>query len=282
MGRKILAISLLLVMVLSFTACGEELPTAQEIVDGAVRALDDVTSYQFEMTTTMDVSGESEGEAFEGATATDQSGTLDLANRQMHTFTTMNTVGTGTYGMDRTQETYIIDDMVYTMTVDTPDSEPSWMKSEMPAELWEQMNQIKPQIEILGTSAVEIVGSEQLDGVDCYVLESTPDTEQLWQLFMQQMGTASDMAPDITMRVLDEMCENYSAKQWIAKDSYFLMKVEVEISMELTPEIMGSPEEEGEAAVAIRIIMLVYDYNQPVSIELPPEAEEAIEVPIYF
>jgi len=43
---------------------------------------------------------------------------------------------------------------------------------------------------------------------------------------------------------------------------------------------MGFPGEEGVMTMDIVIDLLVYDYNQPVSIELPPEAEEAIEVPM--
>jgi len=43
---------------------------------------------------------------------------------------------------------------------------------------------------------------------------------------------------------------------------------------------MGLPGEEGMLAMDIAIAFLAYNYNQPVSIVLPPEAEEAIEVPI--
>ena len=276
MGRKILAISLLLVMVLSFTACGEELPTAQEIVDGAVQALDDIISYQLEMTSTMNASGESEGETFEGSTTTSQNITFDLANRKMHMVQTMNSIMTGADSIDTTTETYIVDNMVY-VTSDSPYGDIIWTKSEIPSGFWEQMNQIKFQIDILGASQVEVISTEKVGGVDCYALQLTPDAEQLWQFFIQQMGTSGDMSTETSQELLRELAHNYSAKQWIAKDTYFLMKAEVEMSIELTPEIMGSPEAEGEATVDTTTIMLVYDYNQPISIELPPEAAETTE-----
>jgi len=41
---------------------------------------------------------------------------------------------------------------------------------------------------------------------------------------------------------------------------------------------MGFPEEEGVLRMDIAMSLLAYNYNQPVSIVLPPEAEEAIEV----
>ena len=52
------------------------------------------------------------------------------------------------------------------------------------------------------------------------------------------------------------------------------------MTVELTPEALGSPEEEGRITMDIVMILLTNDYNQPVSIVLPPEAEEAIEVPM--
>jgi hypothetical protein len=37
---------------------------------------------------------------------------------------------------------------------------------------------------------------------------------------------------------------------------------------------------EGSVPAGISMVLLFYNYNQPVSIVLPPEAEEAIEVPM--
>jgi outer membrane lipoprotein-sorting protein len=279
MSRKILAIFLVLVMALTFVACdgGEELPTAQEIVDNTTQALDNIRTYQFEMTMNMDVSGESAGEAFEGTVASDYDGALDLESRKMKIAVTMNVAMTGEDTTDMATETYFVDDMMYMMT-EPSDTGTTWMKTAIPAGYWEQMNQVESQIEILGTAQVEVAGSEKVGGVDCYVLEVTLDLDQLWQLFTQQMGMLSDIMPDISPEILNEMFQDYSAKQWISKDAYFIMKVEVEMTMEVTPELMGSPGEEGEAAMDIFMTLLAYDYNQPVSIELPPGAEDAIEM----
>jgi len=87
--------------------------------------------------------------------------------------------------------------------------------------------------------------------------------------------------PDIGEEFLREAFKNFSVKQWGAKDTYFLTKVEMYMAIELTPEALGFPEEEGLMTMDIKMDLLAYNYNQPVSIELPPEAEEALEVPIY-
>ncbi len=277
MVKKIMAISLALVMVFSFTACeGEELASAQEIVDGATEAVGDMRTCRFDMDMTMNMTGEAEGEAVDANADMNSSGTLDIENNQMRMDMTMNMAMTGEDEIEMGIEMYLVDNMIY-MMMDIPAMGPMWMKSEMPTGYWEQMNQIEPQIELLEAAEVKVTGSETVGGIDCYVVEITPDMEQLWQIAMQQTELAEGI-PDIDEEFLDEVFRSYSVKQWIAKDTYFLAKAEIELDMELTPEAMGYPEEEGEMTLEVSIILVAYDYNQPVSIELPPEAEEAIDM----
>jgi hypothetical protein len=88
------------------------------------------------------------------------------------------------------------------------------------------------------------------------------------------------MLPPVPEELLHEMFRSFSVKQWIAKDTYFLMKAEIDIAIETTPELMDYLGEEGETSIDITIIFVAYNYNQPVIIVLPPEAEEAIEMPV--
>ena len=49
---------------------------------------------------------------------------------------------------------------------------------------------------------------------------------------------------------------------------------------EMSPEDVGATEEDfGKMTMDMNIEMKLYDYNQAVSIELPPEALEAPEMP---
>ncbi len=151
------------------------------------------------------------------------------------------------------------------------------MKEEVPAERWGYLKGIsglENYKELLETAQVKVIGSEKVKGVDCYVLQLTPDMVQLWQIVMRPAGVGVG-------RILPPVTEfrSFSVKQWIAKDTYFLMRVEIDMAVESTPELMGYPGEEGEMSIDITFSFLAYNYNQPVSIVLPPEAEEAIEVP---
>jgi len=271
MWKKILTISLALAMVLSLAACAQG-PPAQEIVDGIIEALDDIKTYQFDMDMTMDMAGEAEGEAFEMTVVIDFESVVDIENRQMMMDMAITMAMAGEAEMEMGMEMYLIGDMMY-MFMESPWMEPMWAKSEIPEGTWEEMNQVEPQIELLEAAEVELIGSERVRGVDCYVLQVTPDMGQLWQLVMHQAEVAGEMPPFI-----EEMFRSFSVKQWVAKDTYFLTKAKLDMVVELTPEAMGFPEAEGVLTVDIAMVLLVYNYNQPVSIELPPEAEEAIEV----
>lgn len=281
MGWKILIMSLVLVMVLPFTACGEgtELPSAQEIVDGATQALDDIRTYEFEMDTTLDMAGEVEGEAFEMTMGIVSSSALDLDNRQIELNMAVNVALPEEDEIGMTVEAYLIDNMGYSM-MDFPGTDPTWEKEEVSEAEWEEVIEVislaESQVELLETAKVEVIGSEKVKGVDCYVLQVTPDMAQLWETVMQQatLGFGGEIGwPALTEEILDKASYSFSVKQWIAKDTYFLTKVEIDIAIELTAEAMGV--EEGEASIDSAMTMLMYNYNQPVSIELPPEAEEA-------
>jgi glycine betaine/proline transport system substrate-binding protein len=100
---------------------------------------------------------------------------------------------------------------------------------------------------------------------------------------MQQSGVmGEDILPGIDEDFLEDVFQDFSVRQWIAKDTYFLIKAEMDMTLELTPAAMGFPEEEGLVTMDIKMDMLAYDYNQPVSIELPQEAEEATREPLAF
>jgi len=285
MRKKILTMSLVLIMTLSLTACGEvaeekaELTSAQDIVNGVIVSWAGVRTYQFDMDMTMDIAAEIEGESFEATMAVGSSGALDIENGQMRADMTMNMAAPEEDEIKMEMEMYLIGDMMHVM-MDVPEMGPTWVKSEMPEGYWEDANQVKAQIEFVEVSQVEVIGSEKVRGVDCYVLQLTPDVKQLWQMVMQQAAvTGEEMLPPVAEEFLQEMFRSFSVKQWIAKDTYFLTKTEADMALELTPEAMGYPEEEGVATIDIAMSLLAYDYNQPVSITLPPEAKEATEVP---
>ena len=205
-------------------------------------------------------------------------GTLDVENRQMMMDVVMNTEILGEADAEWRWETFLLDDMIYT-GLNIPEVVPIWVKSEIPEGYWENANQVKAQLEFVKTSQVELIGSEEVTGVDCYLLQLTPDMWQLWQMVTQQAKITGEAVPEVDQELIKDTFRSFSVKQWIAKDTYFLMKTEEVMFLELTPEAIGFPGEEGIVNSDITISLLAYNYNQPVSIVLPPEAEGAIGPP---
>jgi len=293
--KRIFIIAVAIVMAFSFIACkgeteGEteeelEVPSAQEIVDRLIELTDSVRTYQFDMDMTMKMSGESEGKPVEVRTDMDYTGALDMENQEIMMDMTMNMATPDEEEIRMAMAIYIIGDMMYMMT-DIPMMymDTSWMKSEVPEGMWEeisgQMNQIESMVEILDAAQVEVTGTEKVGGIDCYVVEVTPDLKQLWEMVVKNAAAAGEIGAFLGEAEdhLDEILRWFSVKYWIAKDTYFLAKMEMDMTMHLTPEAMGYPEEEGEVAMNITMAMLAYDYNKPVSIILPPEAEDAVEM----
>lgn len=284
--RKILALFLVVVVLLTVSACGgESLPAAEEIIDGSLQAQNDIRSYEFEMDVTIDMSGEADGEAFEATILMDYSGALDLDNEEMRMAVTAKAIVPDEDEAETALEAYLVDGIGYTKTSAT-ETEPVWEKDEFSEEDWaetwesvvEVMSLATPQLELLEAAEVKVIGSESVQGVDCYVLKLTPDMKQLWDTMMQQatMSFGGGLGlPELTQEIFDEASYSLSVKQWLAKDSYFLMKVEIDTSIELTAEMMQVTE--GEMTMDTFMKLLAYNYNQPVSIELPPEAEAALE-----
>ena len=268
---------LVLVIILACLGCGEKAATvnAGQLVDNALAAQADVESYRLDMEMTIDMDGGLGCEEMEGTTSIDASFVIDEANKEMEMRMSADMEATGEEAEAVEMKMYLINNTVY-MMIAVPDLEPMWMRQEVPADFWETQATIDQQLELLQVSQVKCLKDEKVEGVDCYVLEITPDLAQLWQTAMQQpwMEEVPMEIPD-----LEDMIKKVSVKQWIAKDTLFLTKVHIQIIILVTSEAMGMPEEGGEMRMSIVMDMSVYDYNKPVSIELPAEAKNAIEVP---
>jgi hypothetical protein len=284
MRKKFIAASLLLIIVLSLTACnGEELPSAEEIVTAFLDSQQNVETYQLDMDMDMDATVEAEGETFEMNMGIDCTGTMDVTNAEMKMVMDINMMMPDVGEIEMAEAVYLVDDMMY-IGVDMPVSMggSAWMKSQIPGDMIEGMNQVESLTALVETAEITVLGSEKVNGVDCYAVEVIPDADQLWELVSQQLQLTGDELeiPDTAGDVIRNMYDNISVTYYIDKDTYFLVRSSFDMSLEMTPEDLGYPEEEGLMIMDIMMDMLMFDYNLPVSIELPPEAEDAIEMPL--
>ena len=254
--------------------------TAQEIRDAAVEAWANIKTTQFDINSTRSITKKndepSEVLMLDILTGT---GILDEVNQEMKTEMEIKTLylfpegdpeGGGTIDME--VEQYFVPKGIYTKTT-RPGQFTSWTKEDMERD-WEEMSPMKQEMELLTSGQVELLGSEEINGTDCYLLKVVPSIEKLWEV-MDKL----EMGNNIAKEKVDpqEMIKSVLLRMWIAKDSFFLMKDKVKMRMVVRPEDVKLPleeEEKFEMVVDDKTSSTYHNYNQPISIELPPEAEE--------
>jgi len=286
MIRKILLLSLALVLALALLGCGEKEETLtpvqiDQIVIDAANALAEAETYAFDMdaSETIDVIGGTEPGTM--SLAADATGVIDNANKEMQLGMNMTMNVPEEDQQQMGMEIYIVDEWVY-VRMSIPEVGEEWMKMELTPEMWGLWEQVDQQVELLETATeVKFVGSEAVNGIQCYVFDIMPDMEQLAEYLAQQQVMLGMGLTE--MENLEELLDktSLSIEEWIAKDSSLLMKAQANMRVEVTPDDVGAtPEDFDKMTMDLSMDMTVYDYNQPVSIELPPEALEAPAIPV--
>jgi hypothetical protein len=154
---------------------------------------------------------------------------------------------------------------------------------------WASKDQLELQRALLNCANVTLLEDEVVDAIDCYVLKLELDLEKLLQFLMNQttMGEKEIAIPGFG-NLMDNSQEtengnvteengntidmvNMTMTEWIAKDTKFVMRAEATLD-----RTTRSDTEKG-ATIALDVKTKYYDYNVPVSIVLPPEADGAID-----
>ncbi len=183
--------------------------------------------------------------------------------------------------------TYVHSVLPYINNSSTSSGAP-WKKVKLTNETWTRESQISSQIELLKTPIkVDLAGSENVNGVDCYVLNVTATAESMsdWVLSWQQQDGPSLYwwSSGRSREIYTKAYKNSFIKLWIAKDSYLVIKADISTLFEVTPSILKPSDvplcNTGEVTYGFDKIttelhwqMNYSNYNLPVSIELPEEA----------
>jgi len=283
MRRLMLSVAVMLVLLsVMLTGCaGGEMSEAdiQKTVEEIV-----TTNYEVE-TSTFDLSMEAEidvegGEDVSVALVGTGTGVTDSVNRQMHMVMNMTVSTPEQDTIDMPVEYFLVDGWMY-MKVSVPEQEEQWLKMEMPDDMWEKQNQAQQQIEMLQTAEeVNFLGIEEVNGVECYVVEIIPDLSALQQMISQVQGQMSQFGNvDLSAMDLGRMLKQVSVTQYVAMDSYLFMRTDQHMVMEITPEAMGLPDDEFDRITEdVTTVLLFRDYNEPVTIQLPQGALAAVQM----
>lgn len=292
MKRELMAVLisiLVIASVMTFSGCVDKVEKMDvaEIKAEVLANAEKIDSYKFDMNVTMKMLLCNETNETEMTTVSMGSGVLDVATKQMklNMTTSMETNETTEVPGQMEMEMYLINNTMYTkMNLGIPGLPPQWTKMEMPdgyEESWASQNQLEQQMELLEISDVELLADEELNGLDCYVLKIEPDMDKFWNSTLADVMDRSTqgLAPGIG---LQKILENISTKEWIAKDTMYPMKTQVAVRLVVSSDDLDIPgmDEKFTMTADEMVELLFYDYNQPVSIELPEAAEAAVELPV--
>ena len=126
---------------------------------------------------------------------------------------------------------------------------------------------------LLNISDVELLEGEMVGDVNCSVLKIVPDAEEFWEIVINQSEDYEEWQ-DLS-GFGNQSIMNVSTTHWVANDTGFQVKT---ITTMITRTSPGT-EEGFSMTREIKKEMRFYDYNEPVSLDNPPEEPESTENP---
>jgi len=169
-------------------------------------------------------------------------------------------------------EEYLLNDTIY-MKLDG-----NWTALKMPSvsEAWASQSTMAQQLEMINQSRLTLIGSEMVDGQDCYKVRADMD---MGGIAGQLSSEATSLVPMQGMNY-SELFSNMSigVYYWISKDTHLLKKTDILETFVMTPESFGVPANQSETQemrITAEVSMLFKGYNENIAIKLPPEAEAA-------
>ncbi len=275
---KIIIMPLLLVAILAglpFSGCGGQ--TAEEMTEQELQqiAADTllVTAAVDTYTLNVDITSETlvDGVSLSGAIPMNIEATFDRPQEQMKMSLEIE---------DVSMDLYMFTDYIY-VKAESPEMTGEWMKTPVTNEILDAFNVNLLQDEMKAMESPEslqFLRYEDFDGSECYVIEFTPNDTYLREYASQQQTTDLEIYWDKITDISD-IYKKLEYIVWIAKDTKLIKRIDISAFMELSDELAHSSGFEFDTYAADVIgVMKIYDYNEPVSITLPEEAENAAEM----
>lgn len=250
--------------------------TEEELVQGVLEAVNEISTVSFDLVSNNHGLVIEYGETSELYEAGEGTGSIDIGQRSAVVDITMEAtyISAGvTERIESLSKMYIIDEVFYMgITPIFPEGEPEqWFRQPLEEGVWDNENPLRKHTFLLeNADYVSIIGTELMNGIDCYVVNILPSSVALWQ---RVMGRVGDYITADEREFIETWTDVARLKCWYAKDTFLLMGEEVEFVMQL--------EENGNNVEStVNSSLVYYNHNEPVHIQLPPEAEKAEDLTI--
>ena len=143
------------------------------------------------------------------------------------------------------------------MQVEMGGQSTGWISEQVPYTEWEAQDQFAQQLETFTFAEVKHAGEETVNGIDCYVLDITLDTDELIDFAMEQPGM-EDALEGISISELLSGINDMTIKEWVAKDTNLPVKEQMSFSFSIDG-----------VTVDMDMTMRIYDYNESLDVTPP-------------
>jgi hypothetical protein len=254
--------------------------TAQEIAINSMNTIKSIKTFKFDMEFIMVFGSDSAGQI--NSMNMKQSGTaaIDIPDKKMAMTMNMVMDMPDKNQQNMTADIYTSDHWLY-MKANVPGMGDQWTKMELTDEVWEKQSQISNMTDFLKSPInLELIDSEKVRDIDCYVVNITPDQETLAKWMTEQSQNGQN-GLNMNNQNLSQSFNNFILKEWISKDNFF--PVRMQIMMEFDNN-SGSPEATPNSLSQMKMKMNMnstidyYDFNKTLTIQLPAEALNAQDI----
>jgi hypothetical protein len=269
-------------------AAGTSLTPSQTIVNKTLSALSGVKSFDF----ATDINNTNNYSSTTGTIEWKGSKITDVSNRKMLMDMAITDVEPGNNPEIFSLGMYLIGGEDYQKDSAAGLYQPNpWTKTTMTGTLWNRETQIPYLTELLQTAArFDSSENQTVNGIDCYVLTITPSAQSAVDFAVSQ---EQPFGPQIDINwggetpvVRPDAFASGSIELWIARDNYLPVKIAINLDFQGdVGQIGGISISSSASTPAANPVDSRFqgeldfsNYNQPVTIQLPPEALSAQNV----
>jgi hypothetical protein len=252
--------------------------TAEEIALNAVTAIQGTKYFKYDMEFSMSLTMPFEGTIKTMTMKETATSSVDLQGKKMASVMDMTLAMPGEDSKEMAGEIYLVDGWMY-MKAAVSGTGDQWTKMKLTDELWAAQSQFTNMADFLKTPTnLEITGSENIGGVDCYVVNVVPGANALMSWTTGQMQSMQGQSSLQGMN-LSEILKGFLVKEWIAKDSFSIVRQQIDLSLDMASVMPTSPTNSAsQMSMEMSALLNYRDYGEPVDIQLPAEALTASEV----
>lgn len=152
-----------------------------------------------------------------------------------------------------------------------------------PEEVMEDYNDLVSQVDLLSYSNLSIMGTEAVDGEDCYIIAADPipvirETILGTQIYAAYLDSPIPMPDEFDNQDFDldntsiQANSNVSVTAWVSKQTSLLRRMEIDSNIALSPSILKIEEPDFAIKSTLRERTDYGNFGETVQIVLPPES----------